>query len=104
MGYFTELNTLLRLSKDFSDTIKLTIGKKYTVTKENERMFPLHIAMLLEGFDGTFYGYCVVHEAVIKEKRTTLTFEVLSLFTPEEQQIYFKRFFEAAQKTGELKK
>ncbi|MBI4065189.1 hypothetical protein HY409_02375 [Candidatus Gottesmanbacteria bacterium] len=104
MGYFTELNTLLRLPKDSLDTSTLTVGNTYTVVKENERMFPLHIAMLLEGFDGTFFGYCVVHEAVIKEKRTTLTFEVLSLFTPGEQNIYFKRFFEAAAKTGELKK
>lgn len=51
MGYFTELNTLLRLPKDSIDVSTFAIGKKYTVTKDNERMFPLHIAMLLEGFD-----------------------------------------------------
>lgn len=60
--------------------------------------------MLLEDFDGTFYGYCVVSEAVIKNRKTKLTFEVLSLFSPKEQKNYHDRFFEAAEKTGELKK
>jgi len=104
MGYFTELNTLLRLPKDVINIGQLKVGKRFTVTKVNERVFPLHIAILLEGFDGTFYGYCVVHEATIKDHKTTLTFEILSLFSPEEQKIYHQRFFEAAEKTGELKK
>lgn len=102
MGYFTELNTLLGLSKTGLDAATLEVGKTYTVTKANERTFPLHIAILFVGENWQFYGYAVVHEAVIKNKQTTLTFEVLSLFTESERKIYTKRFLEAAKKTGEV--
>jgi hypothetical protein len=101
MGYMTELNTLLKVPKNF-DIASLEIGKKYTILKEKERSFPLHIAMLLVGDDWTFYGYAVAHEAVVKDHKTQLTFEVLSLFTSEEQSIYTKRFLEAAHMTGEV--
>ena len=101
MGYMTELNTLLRLPKTFDPTL-LNIGQTYTVTKEKERTFPIHIAILLTGDDWTFYGYCVVNESIIKENKTQLSFSILSLFTPQEQKLYQQKFLEATQKTGEV--
>jgi hypothetical protein len=101
MGYFTEINTLLKLPKDFS-TQALKIGQTYTVTKEKERVFPLHIVLLLVGDDWTFYGYCVVHSSAIQNNKTTLTFELLSLFTSDERELYKTKFLEAAKKTGEV--
>ncbi len=101
MGYMTELNTLLKLPESF-DTTTLAVGTTATVTKDTERVFPLHVALLLVGHDWTFYGYAVVHGLTAKDKKTTLAFEVLSLFTPQEQGIYKQKFLEAAQKTGEV--
>ena len=97
----TELNTLLKLPKDF-DASELAVGKIYDVTKDAERVFPLHIAVFLVGSDWTFYGYCVVHKAVLHKNTTTMSFEVLSLFSPDEQNLYKQKFLQAAAKTGEI--
>ncbi|HCM37976.1 MAG: hypothetical protein UV61_C0006G0102 [Candidatus Gottesmanbacteria bacterium GW2011_GWB1_43_11] len=102
MGYLTEINTLVKPPKGSINLSQLKVGGIYTFTKDRERTFPLHIAMLLVADDWTFLGYCVAHQIVVKDKKTTITFEVLSLFTPEEQKTYTARFLEAAKKTGEV--
>jgi hypothetical protein len=102
MGYTAELNTLLRVSKETSYK-DYEIGKTYTVTAPRERFFPLHIAILMIDEHWEFIGYCFVHSSEIKNQQTILNFEVLSLFTPEERNIYTKRFADAAIKTGEIK-
>jgi len=102
MGYMVELNTLLRppLSFDFKS---LAIGKKYTVTLNKERAFPLHIAILLIDADWNFYGYAVAHRAHVENQKTEVEFEVLTLFSVEEQKLYKEKFLEAAKITGEIK-
>ncbi len=102
MGYFTELNTILKLPKGSVSTSDITVDKTFTVLKDKERIFPLHIAILLVDDDWNFLGYCVVHEVLVKNKQTSLTFEVLSLFTLEQQSLYKEKFLEAAKKTGEV--
>lgn len=102
MGYLTELNTLLRFSTKDIDPQTLKVGTSYTIMRPRERMFPLHIAVLLIDENWNFYGYAVVHESTIKEKTTALRFEVLTLFSPAEQKVYTSRFLEAARKTGEI--
>jgi hypothetical protein len=102
MGYMTEVNTLCKLEPNTVKPEELEVGVEYIIEKKTERIFPLHIAVLLVGPDWTFYGYCVVHSAELKERKTTLTFEILSLFSPEERKIYTSRFLEAAKKTGEI--
>ena len=103
MGYMTELNTLIGLPNDF-DTSILTIGNEYTIIKERERTFPLHIAMLIVDHDWNFYGYGVAHSLFSTNGKSELKFTVLSLFTKEEQQLYKTKFLEAANQTGEIKK
>lgn len=102
MGYYVELNTLLRPPAPF-DFDELAIGNTYTVTLERERAFPLHIAVLLIDAEWNFYGYAVAHSALLKDKKTTIDFEVLTLFSPEERLLYKSKFIEAAKKTGEVK-
>jgi len=102
MGYMVELNTLLGLPKGY-DASLLTVGKRYIIIKDRERAFPLHIAMLIVDGDWNFYGYCVAHSALVKNQKTEIEFEVLSLFTPEEQNLYKRKFIDAAKKTGEVK-
>ncbi|MCX6731116.1 MAG: hypothetical protein NTZ55_04670 [Candidatus Roizmanbacteria bacterium] len=102
MGYYVELNTLLRPPEPFNFS-SLAVGNKYTVTLERERAFPLHIAILLIDANWNFYGYAVAHSAFLKDKKTTIEFEVLTLFTKEEQSIYQRKFVEAGKLTGEVK-
>lgn len=102
MGYIIELNTLLGVPKDF-DTSSLSIGKKYTIIKPRERSFPLHIAMLLIDAEWNFYGYCVAHSAKSYDQKTEIEFEMLSLFSKEQQAIYKTNFLYAAKITGEVK-
>jgi hypothetical protein len=102
MGYQVELNTLLRPPSDF-DFSSLALHQKYTVTLERERSFPLHIALLLIDKDWNFYGYCVAHSAVVKNNKTEIEFEVLTLFSVAERQLYQQKFIEAGKLTGEVK-
>lgn len=101
MGYHAELNTLLRPPPGF-DYISLQKGKRYIVTLERERVFPLHIALLLIDKDWNFYGYAAAHSSTVKEGKTIIEFEMLSIFSPEEQILYKQKFIEAAKLTGEI--
>ncbi|PIU73030.1 hypothetical protein COS78_04100 [Candidatus Shapirobacteria bacterium CG06_land_8_20_14_3_00_40_12] len=102
MGYMTELNTLIGLPKDFDVTI-LSLEKRYRIMKERERTFPLHIAMLVVDGEWNFYGYGVAHSIVVKGQTTEIEFEMLSLFTPDEQKNYKDKFVAAGRKTGEVR-
>lgn len=102
MGYLVELNTLLGLPKDF-DTTTLVVGKSFTVVKERERVFPLHIAILVVDSDWNFYGYCIAHKAVVSGQKTEIEFEVLTLFSADERRTYKEKFLAAAKMTGKVK-
>jgi len=54
MGYYVEINTLARLP-DNIDKTKLRIVQKITITRERERIVPLHIALLFIDNDWNFY-------------------------------------------------
>lgn len=101
MGYMVELNTLLGLPNSF-DVSTLQVGRTYTILKDRERAFPLHIAVLIVDSSWNFYGYCRVNSAIVKDQRTEFGFEVLSLFSTEEQAIYKNKYIEAGKKTGEV--
>ena len=98
----TELNTLIGLPVGF-DTSSLVIKETYAITKDRERSFPLHIAMLIVDSEWNFYGYGVVHSMKNMNQKCELEFEVISLFSPEEQNIYKTRFIGAGKFTGEVK-
>ena len=102
MGYMVELNTLLGLPKDF-DVTTLVDGQKYTIIKDRERVFPLHVAMLIVDGDWNFYGYAVAHQIKVFDQKTEISFEVLSLFSDDQKKIYKDKFIEAAKITGEIK-
>lgn len=102
MGYMTELNTLIGLPKDF-DVSALAVNQTYTVTKDRERSFPLHIAMLVVDSEWNFYSYAQATSTENKDQKCILTFQMISLFSPEEQNLYKQKFVEAAKVTGEVK-
>jgi len=98
----TELNTLIGFPKEF-DPRKLEVSKTYTIIKERERSFPLHIAMLMVDSDWNFYGYAVVNSLFSTDGKSTLKFTVLSLFNKDESKLYKEKFIFAAKQTGEIK-
>jgi hypothetical protein len=102
MGYHTELNTLLGLPSDF-DVSALAVGSTHTITRDRERSFPLHIAILMVTSAWDFLGYAVVNSALNKDQMCTLEFTVISLFSLQEQSLYQAKFLEAAKVTGEVK-
>lgn len=102
MGYMVELNTLLGLPKDF-DPKTLEIGRTYKITKDRERAFPLHIAILIVDSEWNFYGYAVAHSITVRNQQTDIEFEILSLFSTEERNLYKQKFIEAGRMTGEVK-
>lgn len=102
MGYYVEVNTLVKLPEDF-DKSTLTIGQKIIIVRERERIVPLHIALLLIDTDWNFYGYCRVNSTEVKNQTTKMEIEILSIFTLEEQKIYKSKFIEAGKITEEVK-
>lgn len=102
MGYMTELNTLIGFPKDF-DANSLEVGKIYSILKDRERSFPLHIAILMVDSEWNFYGYGVVNSLFSKDGKSTLEFTVLSLFNDKERAMYKDKFVFAAKQTGEIK-
>lgn len=102
MGYHVEVNTLVRLPEDVNTAV-LAVGQKITITRERERIVPLHIALLLIDKDWNFYGYCRVNLSEIKNQTTKIEIEIISLFNPEECKIYKEKFVAAGKITGEVK-
>ncbi len=102
MGYMVELNTLLRPTPPF-DFAHIELGKTYTSILERDRAFPLNIALLVIDSDWNFYGYGVARSILVKDKKTVVTWELLSLFSPDEQLLYKNKFVEAGKLTGEVK-
>ena len=102
MGYYIEVNTLVRLPEEF-DIATLAVGNKINITRERERIVPLHIALLLIDKDWNFYGYCRVNSAKTEEQKTIMEIEIVSLFDIEEQRLYKQKFIEAGKITGEVK-
>lgn len=101
MGYMTELNTLVRLSKEFP-LEKLKVKHSFRITRPRERTFPLHIAKLLVDDEFNFIGYCSAESVTIEKHKTQIVFNLISMFTKEENEMYKKRFMEAVEVTKEF--
>jgi hypothetical protein len=102
MGYYVEVNTLVRLPEDVN-IAELAIGQKITITRERERIVPLHIALLFIDKEWNFYGYCRVNSSEIKDQTTKMEVEIISLFNSEERRIYKEKFVAAGKITSEIK-
>lgn len=96
-----ELNTLLRPTPPF-DFSHIEVGIMYTSTLERERAFPLNIAILVVDAEWNFYGYAVAKSILVKDKKTVISWEMLTLFSNEEQLLYKNKFIEAGKLTGEV--
>lgn len=107
MGYTIEQNDQVRISKHFFDTATLRVGKQYNVRESGVQSFVLHLPMLLTDDEQNFYGYVVIRAMELAKEEneiyTMIHFEILSLFSEQECEIYKRNFQEAAKMAGEIK-
>lgn len=87
MGYFVKFNWLLRLNPTF-DISMIKEGATLTYTAEGERIFPLNIPIEISDSEATYLAKIVIRKLVLEKDTTTVTFEVLKMFTPEESKVY----------------
>jgi len=102
MGTQIELNTMLRLGKDDAKPAELIVGKSYRSKKSNVRIYPMDLSILLLAEDWTAQGYCSVRKTVVENGQMEVQFEVLTLFTPEEQKLITATVLAGLKKCGYL--
>lgn len=101
MGSKIEVNSLVRLP-DTINANELVEGQRVQFIRENERIIPLQIALLMINQDWNFYGYCRVVSLQTKQDQTQVEIEVLTLFNKDESKIYKDNFRKAGLLTGEI--
>lgn len=101
VGSISEINTLIRLPRDF-DCNGLEVNKSYSISKDRNRIYPVGIAILIVDSDWNFYGYGKITSSNIHKDHTEIEFSVLSVFSTEEAAVFKDKFLEAAHQTGEI--
>jgi hypothetical protein len=101
MGWHTEINTMFRLGKNDPTRDQLSVGKIFTTTKSNIRIYPVDLAILMLAEDWTVLGYCTVRRCEMKNSAMSLDVEVLSLFSEAESTTLTGRMKEALTITKE---
>ncbi|WKZ30683.1 MAG: DUF2584 family protein [Candidatus Dojkabacteria bacterium] len=84
------LNALLSLPEDFSETLE--IDKVYTIRKSGYRITPIKMPMELSDSDHKYIGKVVVLKLEITAEYTDITFKVLKLFSVEESEVFSRNF------------
>ena len=103
MGFFVEINSLLKILKTDNILPDLQVGKTYTLKKDNTRLYMVDVPMVLVDEDWYSYGYAVVKKLSWIGKEVEVSFEVLSLFTPEESKVHTDKLIEALKLSGYFK-
>ena len=92
MGYHIELNSLLVVPENTLDLSNLEIGKTYRLTKDQERLYPINIPIDVCDKDYRYKGKVVVRKLTLETDVTSLEFEVLKIYSPEEAAMYTANF------------
>jgi len=93
---------MFRLGKNDPIKNQLSVGKIFSATKSNIRIYPIDLAIFLLAEDWTVLGYCTIRRSEMKGSVMTLDVEVLSLFSEEESKIFTTRMKEALTTTKEF--
>ena len=94
MGYQIKFNCLLTVSKTDLSLQDLVVGQRYNITKDGERLYPLNIPIEVCDDDHVYYGKVAVRKLTLEAEKTSLEFEVLKIFSPEEAKVYTNNFIE----------
>ena len=93
MGFKTVINTLLRLS--FSqglDLNNLIVGKTYQFEKKEERVYPLHVPVLLLSDDWKYIGLVNIDEVTIGNGYTKGYYTLATIFDEKTSELFFSCF------------
>lgn len=102
MGLKVELNSMIRLKDQELDYKSIELGKSYTISRENIRMYLIEIPILFLAEDWKVLGYCKVSNVVSNKKGVEVTFEPLMFFTDEESKLYTDQLIDVLKQTGYL--
>lgn len=94
MGYHLEVNALLVVPSTELDLKTVEVGKVYSIIKKNERLYPLSIPMEFCDEHYRYYGKGVVSKLTLEKNKTTLTFEVVRLFSKEDSEAFSRNFID----------
>jgi len=92
MGYNLEFNCLLRVSIADLDLRTIKLGDTYTISKDNNRLYPLNIPIEICDQDYHYYGKVAVRRLTLEAGKTVLDIEVLKVFSAEEAAVYTANF------------
>lgn len=102
MGLQIELNTMFRLSKDDPASETLKPGTTFETVKNNLRLYPIGLPIILLTEDWKVLGYCVINRAEMNHEGMKLEIEIISRFTKAESEIHTNKVIEALTKTHYL--
>jgi hypothetical protein len=100
MGYHLEFNCLLSVPSDLLDLKNMQAGKVHQITKEKERLYPLNIPIEICDENYQYYGKVAVRKLTLEAGKTSVEFEVLKVFTPDEAAVYTSNFIKPQTKSA----
>lgn len=92
MGYQLKFNCLLVAPEGVLPLDALEAGKRYSLEKEGERLYPLNIAIELSDAAYRYVAKVAVRKLTLERNKTSLEIEVLKVFTPEEAAVFTQNF------------
>ncbi|MDD5396667.1 MAG: DUF2584 family protein [Candidatus Moranbacteria bacterium] len=91
MGNPFQLQACLRISKEDIPSL-LEIGKKYSFTKNEHRLYQIEVPMDLRDENWNAYGRCVVAEYTLGNNKTIGTYVMVKIFDEEQCEQVTKAF------------
>ena len=92
MGYPIMFNCLLTVAKTDLNLGALEVGKRYSLAKSGERLYPLNIPIEISDEDHAYYGKIAVRKLTLEAGKTLLEIEVLKIFNADEAAVYSSNF------------
>lgn len=100
MGRMIEINTMLHLKEGDIDLYHIKVENEYKIIKSGIRLYPMNLSILLLNEEWSALGFCMITKTISENDQMEVTFKILSIFTPEEQQVVTKTMSEALDLSG----
>lgn len=91
MGYIVEINTILKLPKNFN-LKKIKKGSTFHVVKDGEHFLPINKPLEFCDFNYSYIGKIEIKSLTLQKNKTILDFKVLKIFTDTESEVFSKAF------------
>ncbi len=91
MGYIVEINTILKLPKNFN-LKKIKKGSMFHVVKNGEHFLPINKPLEFCNFNYRYIGKIQITSLTLQKNKTILDVKVLKVFTDIESEVFSKAF------------